>query len=368
MRAYYVPACLFLTLIPGAALTEPAAPHAIMRRAGINAHWTAGVDEATTGDEIDHAANPSANRHRKASQPGDSASQPHVIDAGIGDVMVRIMGSLCTGTPVTGTVYVVTAAHCVLTPGGHVIERTVVRDGVSYRPIAALVDTGYAGQPREEGDAAVLVMAQVIPGPSATVGSAMPDSGEVTLAGYQPVDSNGALMRARLHDGPLLTGVSDTEAERYRPAACVDSVQHLDITSARVMVRCGLVPGASGGGLFTEQDGHPVLVGIVSTVTGDLSANGVVPLASLQKLLRQPEQHIHPFSATPVRRGHPTVCGVQCLGSVPRAGAHVPSMPSKYVGVSMPVQTPCSFSGLFVSSQTPHNGVLSPIEVGRQRP
>jgi hypothetical protein len=68
------------------------------------------------------------------------------------------------------------------------------------------------------------------------------------------------------------------------------------------MVPCGLVPGASGGGLFAEQDGELVLVGIVSTVTADLSANGVVPLAALRELLEQPGAYMHQFAAPQVHR------------------------------------------------------------------
>ena len=68
------------------------------------------------------------------------------------------------------------------------------------------------------------------------------------------------------------------------------------------MVPCGLVPGASGGGLFTEVEGQLVLVGILSTVTSDLSANGVVPLPALQKLLDHPEIYGNGFTTGHVHR------------------------------------------------------------------
>jgi hypothetical protein len=62
------------------------------------------------------------------------------------------------------------------------------------------------------------------------------------------------------------------------------------------MVPCGLVPGASGGGLFTEVDGALVLVGILSTVTADLSTNGIVPLPTLQNLLNHPDRYGNGFT------------------------------------------------------------------------
>ena len=218
-------------------------------------------------------------------------SKPHVIDDAVADVLVRVLGSVCTGTPITGTVYVVTAAHCVLTPRGRVIQRTVERDGVRYRSIAVLVDTDYADHPREEVDAAVLVMTEEIPGPSVRIGSALPDRGEVTLAGFQPIDSDGTLLRGhRLNDRLASNG-----APPHAPAGCAESVRSLQTSATRVMVPCGLVPGASGGGLFTEVDGELVLVGILSTVTSDLSANGIVPLASLQKLVDHPGRYGHGF-------------------------------------------------------------------------
>ena len=63
-------------------------------------------------------------------------------------------------------------------------------------------------------------------------------------------------------------------------------------------VPCGLIPGASGGGLFAEVDGTIVLVGIISTVTFDQSANGVVPLDSLHELLEHPQRYRHDLTAT----------------------------------------------------------------------
>ena len=83
----------------------------------------------------------------------------------------------------------------------------------------------------------------------------------------------------------------------FRPAGCVHSVDALEVEDARVVVPCGLVRGASGGGLYAEEDGELVLVGILSTVMAGQRANGVVPLASLRELLEHPDRYGHGFHA-----------------------------------------------------------------------
>jgi hypothetical protein len=184
-----------------------------------------------------------------------------------------------------------------------------VRDHVRYPAVAVLVDTDYAQHPSAALDAAVLIMAQVIPGPSARIGTALPTSGDVTLAGYQPLDSDGSLWRGHgPHDLPKPTNVDGGPiVQPYEPAGCVAAASALDVSAARVMVPCGLVPGASGGGLYAEQDGEVVLVGILSTVTADLAANGVVPLGALQELLQHPEQYAHGFSTAQAHHEHDRV-------------------------------------------------------------
>ena len=226
----------------------------------------------------------------------DPKSRPHLLDDddAVADLVVRLVGGVCSGTPITGTVYVVTAAHCVLTPSGEVVLRTVVRGHHQYPAVAVLVDPDYHDHPTAANDAAVLILAEEIPGPSARVGTALPESGELVLAGFQPIDSDGSLLRGKdANDHPRPKGASGTaNSLPYEPAGCVTSPSELDVSAKRVMVPCGLIPGASGGGLYTEVDGEHVLVGILSSVTTDYSANGVVPLASLLEMLAHPEEYV----------------------------------------------------------------------------
>src|SRR6187431_2568252 len=76
---------------------------------------------------------PAAGLGSTVSERGELADDgPHLLEGDIADLIVPFHGGLCSGTPITGTVYVVTAAHCVLTRSGEVRKRAVVRDGVLY--------------------------------------------------------------------------------------------------------------------------------------------------------------------------------------------------------------------------------------------
>src|SRR5215211_4999718 len=69
---------------------------------------------------------------------------PRLLHGAIAEALVRVGGgAVCSGTPIAGTVYVVTAAHCVLDREGNAAARTVVRDGVTYSTRAVLVDDRY---------------------------------------------------------------------------------------------------------------------------------------------------------------------------------------------------------------------------------
>jgi len=222
--------------------------------------------------------------HRRA---GD-ASRPHVLTTSIADVIVRVRGgATCTGTPITGTSFVFTAAHCVLDDNGQVGSRTVLRDGIAYTPVSVLVNPEYHAKPGPQLDAAVLVLDKPIPGPSARLGDILPAKGLVTLAGFQPLDTDGSLLRGTRYDNrPLPRGTTGGVVTINTAAAgCVEPVSDLEISDAQVKVPCGLIPGASGGGLFVERNGEYILVGITSTVAPDLTYNGLVPLAVVHDLL-----------------------------------------------------------------------------------
>jgi hypothetical protein len=226
---------------------------------------------------------------------------PHRIHGTIADVLVRVYGrEACSGTPITGTRYVVTAAHCVLDPAGGTSQASVKRGGITYPADAVLVDNRYLDAPSARLDAAVLVMDQALPGPSATIGTAIPATGSVTLAGLQPLDSDGTLLRGtNPREIPTPRGATGTYLNIVTaPAGCTLPTTSLSLRGDQVDVPCGLIPGASGGGLFARTDTTIVLLGIVSNVTTDQTVNGAVPLVSLQRLLRHPAAYRHAITAT----------------------------------------------------------------------
>jgi hypothetical protein len=216
-----------------------------------------------------------------------------VLDGRLADVVVRVTGGIaCTGTPITGTPFVVTAAHCVLDQRGEIAGgRTVLRGGVEYPAVAVIVDREYHATQSTRLDAAVLVMDQPIPGPSATLGDHFPVDGQLTLAGFQRIDADGSLRPRR--GGPV-------NATALRAVAgCVVAAAAAQVETDRVKVPCGLIPGASGGGAFVERDGQPVLVGIISTVYGTAS-NGLVPIANLRDLLEHASSNTYAVPAVDI--------------------------------------------------------------------
>ena len=136
-------------------------------------------------------------------------------------------------------------------------------------------------------------MDKAIPGTAATLGDTLPTQGLVTLAGFQPVDTDGALLRGTsYYDRPTPKGVTGAVVEiESLPTGCVDRASSIEIGVNQLQVGCGLVPGASGGGLFVEQGGRLVLLAIISTVSIDLSFNGLTPLAAVHELLNHPHEY-----------------------------------------------------------------------------
>jgi len=229
-------------------------------------------------------------------ESGTDLTQPHVLDDDVAEVIVRVRGStVCSGTPITGTRFVITAAHCVLDSAGDVTAVTVVRDGVEHTPQAVLVNARYHDTPSPHLDAAVLVTDRPIPGPSATLGDTLPVQGFVTLAGFQPIDTDGTLLRGTSYDDrPLPKGITGgVVVIDSLPSGCVHRASSIEVSSSQLKVPCGLIPGASGGGLLVEHDGRLVLLGVISTVAFDLSFNGLTPLSAVHELLNSPANYTH---------------------------------------------------------------------------
>ncbi len=98
-----------------------------------------------------------------------------------------------------------------------------------------LVNPAYHDSPSPLLDAAVLVMDQVIPGPSATLGHEFPTEGPVTVAGFQPLDTDGSLLRGTRYDNrPLPQGANGGVVTIDSACAgCVQPASDAEITKAR---------------------------------------------------------------------------------------------------------------------------------------
>ena len=220
-----------------------------------------------------------------------------LLDDDVADVLVRVRGSsACSGTPIAGTRLVVTAAHCVLDGAGDVTAVTVVRDGVEHRHGRSLSTPGTHDAPSPHLDAAVLVHGPDHPGSRLRrSGTPCPLTGLVTLAGFQPIDTDGTLLRGTsYHDRPTPKGVTGGVVEiESLPSGCVDRASSIEVAGDQLKLGCGLIPGASGGGLFAKQGGKLVLLGIISTVGRDLSYNELTPLTALRELLDHPDEYTH---------------------------------------------------------------------------
>jgi hypothetical protein len=231
-----------------------------------------------------------------AAEAADVLSQPHLLQGEVAAVIVRVRGSsVCSGTPMSGTRVVITAAHCVLDRDGDVTSVTVVRDGVEHVPRAVLVNPQYHDAPSPQLDAAALIMDQAIPGAAATLGDGLPTHGLVTIAGLQSIDTDGTLLRGTRYDNrPTPKGVTGGVIKiEALPTGCVHRASSLEIATDHLKVGCGLIPGASGGGLFAERECRLVLLGIISTVSFDLSYNRLTPLAAVHELLSNAGEYTH---------------------------------------------------------------------------
>ncbi len=223
-------------------------------------------------------------------------TQPHVLDGDVAEVIVRVRGSsVCSGTPITGTRLVITAAHCVLDAPATSRPSPSCATVWNTRHRRSSLNPRYPDAPSAHLDAAVLVLNRAIPGPAATLGDTLPTQGLVTLAGFQPIDTDGALLRGTSYDDrPIPKGVTGGVVEiESLPSGCVHRASSIEIAVNQLKVHCGLVRGASGGGLFVEHGGRLTLLGIISTVGVDLSFNGLTPLSAVHELLNHPGDYTH---------------------------------------------------------------------------
>ena len=173
------------------------------------------------------------------------AGGPQLVHGAIADVLVRVRGgAVCSGTPITGTRYVVTAAHCVLDRNGNAAARTIVRDGVTYPATAVLVDRRYFHEPKAQFDAAVLVTAHVLPGtwPPSEL-PYRPGARSRSPGSRQSTATTLCCEERGLHDVPVPKGATGKFIKiESMPAGCTVPTMSLTVTGNRVIDRLRIDP------------------------------------------------------------------------------------------------------------------------------
>jgi secreted trypsin-like serine protease len=214
-------------------------------------------------------------------------------------ILVRVRGvGVCSGAPVEGTNLVITAAHCVRDEKTKKVSNRfdlrVEKDGVRYDIEQVLIDSTPHPGVRPEYDAAVLIMKDAVPGPGVSLAESFTGKQSTVLIGFQSVDTDGTWLRGKNYDDkPSPKGASEgVTFISAAPAAC--SVEGSDITwsSKYWTIPCGMVPGGSGGPLVVSTATGYKLVGVLSTVSYDLTKNGIVPVERVQEMLEDPSAFV----------------------------------------------------------------------------
>jgi hypothetical protein len=250
-----------------------------------------------------------------AATPSASVTAPVTrLDGPVAELIVRLSGpaaGVCTGTPIDGGRMVVTAGHCTVDRRGAVRLPTVTDAyGETYRVTGAYVRPGSVwidGAAVAEHDAAVLVLDEPVRGASATL--AGPGAGgPFTVAGMQPIDSRGELIRP----GSLYDGYRPADVVGRVPAGCVlDTVEpRSSELGPTIRAACGTRRGSSGGPLLVPAaDGGFAVAGVVSTANGDATWVTMTPSSVHAELIADPSAFVpatataaRPVAAAPVTR------------------------------------------------------------------
>ena len=211
--------------------------------------------------------------------------------------LVRVLSKgKCSGIPIKGTLYVVTAAHCVLDKyTGKFTSKYDVRveyndkrydvSGVLAQETAAPTK----GKVFSGTDMAVLVLTKPIPGIGVDFGSHQDIRKGGTLIGYQPLATKDSFYHPSSHDELTSAGLTTTTV----PAACTFTSSQVTAVKNFWSIPCGMVPGGSGGPVLVVKNGKLLLVGVLSSVDASLSSNGITSVSIAAEMLLDPDRYYY---------------------------------------------------------------------------
>jgi hypothetical protein len=235
-----------------------------------------------------------------------SPISPHETENGIGVVGIGVSGRrLCSGLPLRGTRYVVTATHCL---ANHTIlgyrtksnlEVTLDSEVVA-NVVGLVIDARYFYEKSPRWDVSVVEADTVFDFGADSYGP-FPESGRWEAYGMQRVSLAGdPLSRDETprHACEVYDCGHEPEHRRFsdqltlytdhRVAGCEGDVNSGSGHGGDgwTYVQCGLLRGASGGPVLVRDEGQVIMVGVISTINYDDSTNGVGPVDSrLEELL-----------------------------------------------------------------------------------
>lgn len=211
-------------------------------------------------------------------------------------VHVRAQGN-CSGVPIKGTSYVVTAAHCVLdnNTGKFAPELRILveyREN-TYRVSHVLVQETpppVVGVVQTDSDIAILVLTDQIPDIGVDLGQDADLEGGGVIVVYQSLESPREFYRPKkLADQWRPPDRSPGVA----PAACEFTKRQAKQIDNFWLIPCSMLPGGSGGPVFSIKENEYYLVGILSSVSDDMSYNGVAPISIVETLLSNQSLYTH---------------------------------------------------------------------------
>lgn len=211
--------------------------------------------------------------------------------------LVRVLSKgKCSGIPIKGTLYVVTAAHCVLDKyTGKFTSKYDVRveyNDTRYDVSGVLVQEISAptkGTVFSSTDMAVLVLTKSIPGIGVDFGSHEDIRTGGTLIGYQPLTNKDSFYHPSSHDKLTSVGLTTTTA----PAACTFTGSQVTAIKDFWSIPCGMIPGGSGGPVLVLKNGKLLLVGVLSSVDASLSSNGITSVSVAAAMLLNPDRYYY---------------------------------------------------------------------------